>query len=494
MGNGLFNPPPPTNGTVPLPDIPVPSFVSIGQDATAGAKKSGWIEHFWNVFWHAMFDGFVWVLTQIGSFAQAFASIPVDVFTKLQAVNSPGFFALLASLIEDLLAVEVDGQALQDAFRAGGTKGALRATGASFYDNLTRIFQAGGTALPWTATDVPAKQFMGFLIEYAVRSANAECLTQLLPEEFRVGEGFKAYGEKLERTLSLGRMARIAFQPLVRTMVSDPLTRQLNAAYTPKLLNESQYVHAFIRGDMDAGTLQKNLAELGYHPDLQNLLIAESTKSAGLHELLNFSRATDPTATAPVAALQTLGYSPTNAQVVWTAALESLVDPLRKTFLNELTNELRKGEIDISTALGILGTLNLFPQEAEWYRQIWSQMIAAPRRLLTEAQLETAFLEGVIDMSTVQANWQQRGYSLESIQTLSLLLIAKQQGHTKTTVGHKPIKHLTEAELEKAYKAGILTLAQLQAQWALLGYSAADIQTLTALVQLPPSSTGSTPA
>src|SRR5437667_12297691 len=138
---GLFKPPPtpPTNGGA-LPPIEVPSFMSIGSDLTKGQKQEGFWEHCWNVFWHSMWEGYVFALSQIGSFVQALASIPVDIFTKLQAVNSPGFFVLLAALVEDLLAVEVNAQTLQDSFRSGGARAALRATGASFYDNLKGIF------------------------------------------------------------------------------------------------------------------------------------------------------------------------------------------------------------------------------------------------------------------------------------------------------------------------------------------------------------------
>jgi hypothetical protein len=481
MGSGLFSNPPPTNGGS-LPQIPIPSFQSIGQDLTSGTRQQGFWEHFWNVFWHSIRDGMVYLATGSGSLIQAFASIIVDVYTTLQAPNTAGFMLLVASLIEDMLQTPVDAQKLQDSFRAGGNRGALVTVGGSFYDNLKGIFQAGGTALPWTATDVPAKQFMGFLLEFAIRSANAEVITKLLPEEFRVGEGFAAYGENFEKTLSLGRLARRAFQPLIQIMVADPLTRQLNAAYTPKQLSEAQYVRAFVRGDIDGATLQQNLAELGYNQQLQATLISENTKSAALHELVNYVRATDPSAAVPTAALQVLGYSATNAQVVWTATLEGLVDPLRKQFLNELTKELRTGEIDYPTASSLLSNLNLFPQEAAWYQQIWQQMLTFPRKRLSESEMERAYLEGVVDLFAMQSYWTRSGYSLQDMQTLQLLLLLKEKGGSKSTSGRVARKVLSEAEIEKAVKAGIITLVQAQAYWTLHGYSAVDVAILSELV------------
>lgn len=480
MGNGLFNPPPTVDTT--LPDIPIPDFVSTGQQLAAGAAKGGWWLDLWRWFWASIPSGFTLVITAVASYMQALAGIVVDVYTKAQAINSAGFFVLLGALLEDLLATPVEAQALQNAFRSGGNVGALRAVGSTFYDNLLGILQAGGTALPWTATDVPARQFLGFLIEYAIRASNAEVITQLLPEEFRVGEGFKAYGENLEKTLALGRMARRAFQPLMQILIADPLTRKLNSAYTPKQLSEAQYVRAFIRGDIDAGTLQQNLAELGYHPTLQAALIAENTKALALKELLDFNRLTGGGSTAPIGAIQQLGYSPTNAQNAWDSAIEALVDPLRKQFLNELTNELRKGEIDLGTATSLLNSTNLFPQESGWYQQIWSQMLAFPRKRLSESQVEKAFVEGLIDMTTVQNYWIQSGYGADSIQVLTLLLLQRLQGGTKTTSGHQTHKRLSAAELTKAYESGVLTLAQVQAAWTADGYSAVDVAVLTQLL------------
>jgi hypothetical protein len=481
MGNGLFSNPPPTNGSS-LPQIPIPSFQSIGQDLTSGTRQQGFWEHFWNVFWHSIRDGFVYLATGSGSLIQAFASIIVDVYTKLQAPNTAGFMLLVASLIEDMLQTPVDAQKLQDSFRAGGNRGALVTVGSAFYDNLVRTFQGGGKALPWMATDVPARQFMGFLLEFAIRSANAEVITKLLPEEFRVGEGFAAYGENFEKTLSLGRLARRAFQPLIQIMVADPLTRQLNAAYKPKILTEAQYARAYVRGQMDKATVTQNLYELGYPDDLQSIILTENTRALALHELVNYLRTSDTSGTVPTAALQLLGYSGLDASNVWTATLEGLIDPLRKQFLNELTQELRKGEIDYPTASQFLSTLNLFPQEAGWYTQIWQQMLTAPRKRLSESEMERAYLEGLVDLFAMQSYWARSGYSLQDMQTLQLLLLQKQQGGTKTTSGRVSRKMLSEAEIEKAVKAGILTLAQAQAYWTLHGYSAVDVAILSELV------------
>lgn len=488
MGSGLFQPPP-GPGT-PLDTIPVADFVSTGQQLTQGAKKEGFWEHCWRVFWAAAADGPALVWGVFAQVIQTWAAFVVRIFTSLQVPNTAGFMDLVAAVIDDLLQTDISPQALLNTFRAGGARGALQAVGGAFYDNLRGILQAGGSAPPWTATDVPARQFMGFLIEFAIRSANADVITTLVPESFRIGEGFAAYGEKMERTLSLGRLARQAFMPLIKVMVADPLTRQLNSAYTPKQLSEAQYVKAFVRGDIDAATLQQNLAELGYPQNWQAALIAENTKAAGLHEVVNYTRATAPGSGVPTGALQVDGYSPTNAQVVWTAAMEALIDPLRKQDLAVITHQLRSGEIDLQTAQTILGTFSLFPQEAAYYNQIWQQILSFPRRRLSEGQMEKAFLDGVIDMTAMQTYWASVGYSLQDQQTLNLMLLVKLQGSTKTRAGAVGRKLLTEAEIEKAFKAGIITIAQAQAYWTAHGYPAVDIAILTQLLE---AATGQAP-
>lgn len=479
MGNGFFSPPPQVDTT--LPDIPVPNFQSTGQQVADGIAKSVLGDNWVAKLLGGIMDALHLALRIIGTIAQALASDLVAMWDALEAVNSPGFFALIGAILSQQLATDVNENQLQAAFKRGGNIGGLRSVGSAFYDNMISILQGGGATVTGAASDIPARQFMGFLIEYAIRSANTEVITQLLPEEVRFGEGFKAYGDNLEKTLALGRLARRAFQPLIQIAVADPLTRQLNSQYTPKQLSEAQYVRAFVRGDIDAAALQQNLAELGYNPTLQSVLIAENTKALTVRELLDFSRVSGSGSATPTGAMQQLGYSPSNADAVWQSSIESLVDPLRKQFLNELTNELRKGEIDLPTATNLLNSTSLFPQESAWYQQIWTQMLSQPRKRLSESQVEKAFLDGVIDMGSVQNYWQQSGYSFTDIQTLTALLLLRLQGGTKTRTGHTGRKHLTEAEIQKAVKEGVISLAQAQAYWTGMGYGPVDVEILTAL-------------
>jgi hypothetical protein len=478
MGNGLFNPPPPiTNGTT-LPDIPVPDFVATGQAVATGVKQADLWTSLWRKCWASVIEGLHKLIVILAGGMDDLIAAYLGVIGGFKGTNQPGFFNLIATVLSGQLGVSVSYDTIQAAFNSSGSVPAMRTIGGNVFQAWAQITAPGSGAALSGPGVASAEGFMGWLIEYAIKHGNTAVLSTLIPEEWRVFEGVAEYGHAISQALGLGRLSRLALQPLIRTLIAEPLQIDLNRTYTPKLLSESQYVRAFVRGEIDGAALQLALAQLGYNQALQTTLINENTKAAGVKELVDFYRATGQGSSTPPATLQVLGYDSAGANVVWTAALEALIDPLRKQELAVLTNQLRTGEIDLATAQSILSTMNLFPQEQGWYQQIWSQILSFPRKRLSESEVEKAFLEGLIDMTTVQNYWIQSGYGSDSIQVLTLLLLQRLQGGTKTTAGHTPHRHLTTAELGKALKAGTMTTAQVQAYLAQLGYSAADIQVL----------------
>jgi hypothetical protein len=478
---GLFSNPPPTDGSS-LPSIPIPDFVTTGQSVAEGFKAAGW----WDDFiakWHASKLG---GLDAVWSFAIStmdyLLGLTAKLFTSIQGTNTPGFFFLIAALVEDILGVPVDQPTIQAAFIKGGNFGAMRSLGQPFFNLFQNMLAPAGSSLQASDGIPNAEKFMAYLIEYSIREGNQEFVSELIPEEFNPFGGIKGYGQNMAHNFGFSRLARQAFQPLMKLLIAEPLTRSLNASYKPAILSEAQYARAYVRGQMDKSTVTQNLYELGFNDDLQSIILTENTKALAVHELVNYLRTVDTSGSVPTAALQLIGYSGLDAPNLWAATIEGLVDPLRKQYLNELTRELRAGEIDYPTASQFLSTLNLFPQEAGWYTQIWQQMLTAPRKRLSESEMERAYLEGLVDLFAMQSYWARSGYSLQDMQTLQLLLLQKQQGGTKTTSGRVSRKVLSEAEIEKAVKAGIITLTQAQAYWTLHGYSAVDVAILSELV------------
>lgn len=494
MGNGLFNPPPGPIDGGSLPDIPVADFVSTGQAVAQGASQSTFVDDWLAKYWAGKPFSLTLAWGAFASLITEAVSLWVKVWTQLQATDNIGLYDLIAAVVEDIVGVDISGDAMRSAYLHQGRGAALTEAGAALFGSLEKSITTSSGPVTALSGYASARAFAGWLMELSIRQGNVALFSSMIPEEYRFMEGVVEYGEQLSKNFGFGRLARRAFTPLLDAIISKPLTWSMNQTYRPAILSESQAVRAFHHGAMTQPDAESVLAAHGYNDaDIARLLIAEQ-KNLSERDILALVRAGVQDVGGVVALIASEGYSQENAGLVWEALQEEAQAPIRQHLISVLLHQLQSGLIDLLTFNTTIDGMNLLPVERSYWQQVGQQIVTSPRRHLSESEIERAFLEGLIDMSTAQSFWQSVGYSFDSIQVLTLLLIQKQQGHTKTTVGHKPIRHLTEAELEKAYKAGILTLAQLQAQWTLLGYSPGDIATLTALVQIPPSSGTPTPA
>src|SRR4029077_6578396 len=108
------------------------------------------------------------------------------VLTAMQGINQPGFFALIAAVLGDLLGVEFPQQAIQDAFQKRGSIAAMQVVGGNIFDTLAGEFTAGVTPGAMAPSAAPAKAFLGFLTSFAVRQGNVALMSELLPMEVNI--------------------------------------------------------------------------------------------------------------------------------------------------------------------------------------------------------------------------------------------------------------------------------------------------------------------
>lgn len=487
---GVFSPPPP-DGTS-YPDIPVLNIEPAAKQAAAGATKSGWWDDLVNKYYHGFTDGLSWVITSLaGGMDDVFAFF-LHFVTAAQGVNQPGFLALMSGVLEDLLGLQFDSAELIASVSKGGRLGGMQKAGGWLFDSLKREFSPAASGAQQVASDAPARAFIGFLIEFAVRQGNVAAFAEFLPSEFNVFSGLREYGELLARNLGLGRLARQALRPLMQTMVADPLQWQLNSTYRPKLLSEGQAAAAYHSGVLTQDEATQILTYMGYRDrDISYLLTrpAHHWSHAQLIDLWRSGAISDAEAQGKLIAA---GAEPQDAILLWQSYLEADKHVLVADELAQYFHLARQGYLDIALLRDIIATTVLTPAEREHYDHLAGIIAEYPRKHITESELERAFLGGVIDMTTTQDFWTRLGYSPDSIQVLTLLLLQKQSTSNRTKPGHTPHKALTEAQLEKAYANGILNLMQLQAGWHALGYSADDVLVLSQLVQLKTPGPGDT--
>lgn len=477
---GIFNNPPTGDGN--LPDIQPPDFVTTGKQTGAGISQSGTWDDLVNKFRHSSWDAISWAVSFFVSGVDDVITLIVKLITAFQGLNSPGFFQLIAAVMSDLMGVEVPADAMRASFQQRGQVAAMKTVGAAFYNLLEGEFAAGQTPGTPNATADPAKAFLGFLISFAIREGNLDFFCEILPESFDIIKGLRNYGETMAENLGLGRLARRAFQPLVQLLVSDPLTYMLNAQYRPKLVTYTEAVEGYVRGFIDRATLNQWMAWQGFSDQAIQLYIDYYTPKWTPIELVDLERAGQMDDATAISLLQQAGYSQGQANRVLTAYQAQAANGIVHQQANQIARQVELGLIDQATGRSLIAELPLLDGEKQEYSHLLGVRGEFGWKQLTESEMERAFLGGIIDISAIQSYWQSVGYNAAGIQILTLLLLQKQSTGNRTTAGHVPHKSLTEAELEKAYKAGIITLPQLQGYWTALGYNAASIQILTQLV------------
>lgn len=486
---GVFPQPPTDSG---LPDIPLPVFESVGEQLGAGFMKRFEDAPWYLKIWLALLEAaYLLIKIVMGGMDDIFA-VFTKALTASQAKDQPGFKAMMAAILGDLLGMEFDETELMQTTTAGGRMKAMTKAGGWLFDTLATEF-SGRTLDPTLAPLAsPAKSFLGFLIEFAVRQGNVATFTELLPEEINFVRGLREYGEMLAQNLGLGRLARQALRPLMQVAVADPLQEALNNQYRPKRLSASQLIKAFKRGALSKEQVYADLAWEGYRDDRIDLLISDDEYKWHARELLELYRRGTFDNTDVTDSLASGGLDTETSTFLWEAYKGEAVIPLVREYISVAFREFRAGLMLSTELAGLIDTSPLMPEEKEWYRHILGLFTERPRKLLTESEIERAFVGGIIDMTTAQAHWQGLGYSTEAIQTLSLLLLQKQSAGNRTKAGHTPHKILTEAQAERAYNAGLIDLTQLQAYWHAMGYSPDDQVVLSALVQLKTTDTGTT--
>lgn len=448
-----------------------------------GRKDAGEHNTIWSGLWASIYDGLGYLVNEFASSLDEVLAYVGKFFRIAQGEKNPAFYDLSAAILEDLTGVEVDADALKQSAFGSGRLAAMEQFGGDLYKLLEEEFKPASGDLE--AGDVaPAQRFLGFLMNFAIRQGNIECLTGFLPEEFRVGEGFRAYGELMAKNLGLGRMARRALQPLIQILVADPLMYKLQEQYRPKRIGASPAIKKFFRDASFEQQMRKELAQEGYTDARIDDLIADLRPLlADRHLVESLFRFGD--VTAGVGGAQSPGIRDRLAQRGYSAGdVEQLIAVSRPILdKGEIGTLFANEKIDEPTALDFLAKLGFDSDTAQLVLRAHSLQHQHARRLGL-AELKKAFHNAVIDLLELKAHLSNDGYSDDDIQIITLDLL--QPTHGK-------VRQLSLAEVKAGFKAGALTEQQAAEHLKMLGYSDTDVAVLVKTLPGPktPSTAGS---
>jgi len=469
-----------------------------------GVKDSGIIET-WIV---ALLRGGIKLLAPLieeaASLFDDVLAVLADAFQAAQGQHAAGYYLLAATMVTDLLGIEVDGNKLLRDFQSGGRQQAMVELGGSIFDVLAGEFAGVAQTGVTGAFTIPegkgigglpdvqlspaqgvagGKAFLGFASAFAIREGNTDMLAALLPHG--VGELFKDFAEDFAKNLGIGRIGRLVWKPLVTTMVATPMQQALNSQYRPTLLDVGQAIRANVQGDYDNSQLAAELTLHGLSDKRQAAIYWQHAKGLDFKDIRTLFATGYLQDTDVAMWMGRIGHGPGLADLMMRAedmrpARESALATARhfadQYLLGRITRLQFEGAIN-SVHHKIDGSGLLTDGEVQNLLTLPVIGSAAPRRHLSVAMLFKNYEDGLITLSEFTDAVTQMGYSTDEVTILEqeLLISAKRAADRAAKVLVQAERglfaKLTVAQMKTAYLDGIMSLDQVRAELAARKYA-----------------------
>jgi hypothetical protein len=290
----------------------------------------------------------------------------------------------------------------------------------------------------------------------------------------------------MSANLGLGRANRRVMGPLLKALIVDPLTWDINRRFTPSRLSVSELIRAKNRAAIDEATFHEQMRWHGYDQAttskleiLAAALPAKEDVSRMLElELVDTARA--------AAIFRALGYSDDGAEMMVQLALEDRVRSLNNSLETLGRDMYRDREIDEPELRAILKSAGRGPVEVETLIGIASLERERPRPL-SRADVEEGFRRGLIPLNRLREYYSGFGYALEDQVLLEEMAVEDRQEQerrdelARTQSKGGDFRLVPAAQIEGAYVQGLVPAARLREYYDSRGYSSDDVALLVEL-------------
>jgi hypothetical protein len=406
------------------------------------------------------------IIALAASVFDAFLAGLSEFFFDAQGQRNEGFYTLCAALMKDLTGIEVDGAKLFADFQTNGRLsamvdlggGLINAFASEFVGQKQNVGPGGFTITPGdgvgglpTAQLTPAggvdaaRALMGFMTSFAIREGNTDIFADFLP--YGLGRFFKDFAEDFSKNIGIGRLARVGFSPLFKTLVGDPLQWALNIQYRPTLLSAQQAVRAWVTDRYTTDQFRTEMQMHGYSDARIDILAAQKEKSLGLKDiqlLRALGKFDDQDVMEHLKALGYDQFDAANIVVVWDnelfrqASLNAAHHFVAQFVAGDMSGDDLKAALNAGTS-GQTGTLLLTQPEIDAITGLANELKAFPRRRITGTQMVTAMEEGLVTIQDYEAYLTERGYPQDDVNILGLLaLIAAKDKASKAAKAAAP--------------------------------------------------------
>lgn len=343
----------------------------------------------------------------VGTF---FATSVLQLIHKVRVENPGDFNQVIAASLSELLGVDISAADLPTGQGAEGINARVLAIGSKLHDLLGSEFGINGVITP-EAGAANARKFSGFAINFAVSSAFIAILSEA--ESFGILKEFRELGVEVAQAIGLGRMVRLALQPLIRNAVQQPYDLYLKSLMRPDRLSEAQVARALYAGDIDTTTARQMLAEKGYADNLIDILLADLAGKVAATELARLVRYNVLTEEQALQHLRKQGIPQEDATLLLKGTLAERGDAQVSAILANLETARLEGFMGQAEFEANLADLPLSDEEQRLYKKRVGIQLERARKHITFAQAKTGIVEGIVDFSFLDQWLTNQGYSDE---------------------------------------------------------------------------------
>ncbi len=380
------------------------------------------------------------VVVAIGSWA---AASFLEIIDAAKAENQDGLNTVLAESINEMLGTSLDAGDLN----AGSGSGATMEANQNIGDAILSLFeQSFGATGPVDADQgaANARKFAGWAVSFATQQGFMSILTEACSLGFL--KEFHELPDAVRQGLGLGRLQRLALQPLIQMAIQKPYERYCNNRFRPTQLAEAQLVKALHSGDMDEGDVKAALAELGYADDKIDFILTDFAAKLALSEQLILLNNGDIQEQDVINNLTLTGLPEDQAKLQLKAAQENEAKSEYTSMLSAIGTAYIAGHIDQDTYNNLLSNLPLGDAQLEAFRARIGFEQETPRKSLSFSDVEAAIVDGVVDFGYLDKWFAQEGYDSDAQSILSFKVL-------------KAITKTTEKQAYAKYRAAVLRKA-----------------------------------
>lgn len=283
----------------------------------------------------------------------------------------------------------------------------------------------------------------------------------------------------MTQNLGLGRVNRRVFGPLLKILVADPFTWDLNRRFTPALMNETELVRAHNRKLIDQATYFEKMSFHGWSTaDATKILqmrsrLPEKEDLAKMLELGTISRE------RAVAIYEGLGFTAAGAEAMTQVTEEDRIRSINNAAESIARDMFRDREIEEGELKSALRSAGRTDSEIEALVAVALLERARPRRL-PRGIIEEGFRKGLIPLGRLREYYAAEGFSLDDQVLLEELAVEDRvaqeerdrRAQEKATTTE--FRSVPRGQIERAYIEGLIPASRLREWYASREYSPED--------------------